>query len=169
MACLGTWAIDGFKGRNALSRRLQIILEARSDPQTGRSLEMDSSHPQTTSLQDSNPTPQPLTNILAQKDKEDLEELSTELELADEDDLVACVLPLSPPFQLPSHTTDQNPKLQNRRLLHARPSLRGPGPAHGTDLGDRRRGLGTAGGAGRDQGGDLRVEGASLCAVWEGD
>lgn len=37
-----------------------------------------------------------LTN--AQKDKEDLEEVTTELELADEDELVPCVLPFPYPF-----------------------------------------------------------------------
>lgn len=97
-----------------------------------------------------------------QKDKEDLEEVSTELELADEDELVPYVCRFLS-ICLCACLTAQ---IQNRRYLHPAPPPRRPGAAGVVDRGHRLGGDAAGGVAGRAARRVAGVEGCAVCAVW---
>lgn len=107
--------------------------------------------------------------ISVQKEKEDLDDVSGELELADEDELIPYEEPIAYLSSLLEyHAPNQTNilKLQNWRFIHFTTTTRSPGTAHKVDR--EHRGGSNAGRrkAQYNQGGNDTIEGGIICQIW---
>ncbi len=100
--------------------------------------------------------------IALQKEKEDLDDISNELELADEDEKIpfADYCPLDPDL------TDRQ-QIQNRRLFYQSSSARGARTLKHINKQDRGGRWRTGGQAQHDQGGNVATQGRIVCEIWE--